>query len=354
MRKFFYGKKIFVTGHTGFKGAWLCLWLYSLGAEVVGYALSPPTRPSLFELCRVDDLITSIVGDIRDAESLRLSLCRAQPEIVFHLAAQPLVRESYRLPAETYATNVMGTVHLFEAIRNCSTVRAVINVTTDKCYENLEQKRPFKETDPLGGFDPYSSSKACSELVTAAYRQSYFHPDAYADHGVAVASARAGNVIGGGDWAAERLLPDCFRALLNSEPIILRNPSAIRPWQHVLEPLLGYLVLAERLHSIGPMVGGSWNFGPASGEELTVEDVVKRLCRMWGGGRYQVEGGSHPHEAGILCLDCEKAQKILGFRPVWGIEQALHASVDWFKRWQSQDDMREVCLGQISAYGELK
>src|SRR5512143_2111798 len=321
---FYKGKKVFITGHTGFKGSWLCLWLNSLGAKVIGYALNPPTNPSLFELCKIDKLMQSTIADVRDGVSLTNAMLAAKPEIVIHMAAQPLVRDSYKIPVETYATNVMGTVNLFEATRQCKTVKAVINVTTDKCYENKEWAWGYRENEPLGGYDPYSNSKACSELVTSAYRSSFFNPRDHAQHRVGVATARAGNVIGGGDWASDRLVPDCMRAFLKGERVLLRNPHAIRPWQHVLEPLRGYLVLGYNLCEDAPRYAEAWNFGPDEHDARTVGWITRKMCDLWGpDASFTVLEGEHPHEAGYLKLDCSKARAHLGWRPVWDLESSL-------------------------------
>lgn len=343
---FWKGKKVFLTGHTGFKGSWLCLWLHRMGAEVHGYALVPPTTPSLFELANVSDLLCSHqIADVRDSATLADAMLRAKPEIVFHLAAQPLVRDSYKIPIETYATNVMGTIHLLEAVRGCPSVKAVVNVTTDKCYENREWVWGYRENEPMGGFDPYSSSKGCSELVTAAYRNSYFQ------HSVALATARAGNVIGGGDWAADRLIPDCLSALLAGETIRIRNPHAIRPWQHVLEPLSGYLTLAQRLYESGAEYAEGWNFGPADDDAKPVEWIVQRMCTFWGNeARYEIDSGDHPHEAHYLKLDCSKARMRLGWQPRWDIEKALHSIIEWINIYSSAGDLRRCCLEQIESY----
>ena len=348
---FYKGKKVFITGHTGFKGSWLCLWLHSLGVKVIGYALNPPTDPSLFKLCRIDELVQSTIADIRDGVSLTNTMLAAKPEIVIHMAAQPLVRDSYKIPVETYATNVMGTVNLFEATRHCETVKAVINVTTDKCYENKEWVWGYRENEPLGGYDPYSNSKACSELVTAAYRSSYFHPRDHAAHGVGVASARAGNVIGGGDWASDRLVPDCIRAILKAEKMIIRNPGAIRPWQHVLEPLAGYLMLAQRLYEDGARYSEAWNFGPDDSDAKPVEWLVKELCAKWGNNAsYALDTGKHPHEAHYLKLDCSKAKAALGWRPIWNIEKAIDSIIEWTKAYAGRRDVASACMEQITAY----
>ncbi|MDA3834673.1 MAG: CDP-glucose 4,6-dehydratase [Spirochaetales bacterium] len=353
--KFWRGKRVFITGHTGFKGSWLCLWLNSLGANVSGYALAPPTDPSLYDLAKVDGLVDSTIGDVRDAESLQLALLSADPQIIIHMAAQPLVRESYRTPVETYAVNVMGTVHLLDAIRKCSSVKAVVNVTTDKCYENREWHWGYRENEAMGGYDPYSSSKGCSELVTAAYRKSFFNPEEYANHGVAIASARAGNVIGGGDWAEDRLICDCVRALLQGEQIQIRNPNAIRPWQHVLGPLSGYLLLAQKLYEEGVSFAQSWNFGPNDSDAKPVEWIVQRLCADWGeGASFKVDQGEHPHEAGWLKLDCSKAKVELGWQPRWSLDIAIEKIVEWTCCYRTGGNVTDICLQQINAYQALE
>lgn len=348
---FWKDKKVFLTGHTGFKGSWLSIWLHSLGANVTGYALEPPTGPSLFVLARVGELVTSVIADVRDLERLKGEMSAASPDIVIHMAAQPLVRDSYKIPVETYAINVMGTVHLLEAVRACPSVRAVVNVTTDKVYENREWHWGYRENEPFGGFDPYSNSKGCSELVTAAYRSSYFNPAEYARHGVALASARAGNVIGGGDWAVDRLIPDILRAVLADEPVRIRNPHAIRPWQHVLEPLSGYLALAQKLYTDGIRFAEGWNFGPSDDDARPVEWIVCRMCAGWGdGARYEIDAGEHPHEAHYLKLDCSKARAELGWQPRWSLERSLDSIIAWTHAFRRQGDLREECLRQIKEY----
>ncbi|MBC7964111.1 MAG: CDP-glucose 4,6-dehydratase [Steroidobacteraceae bacterium] len=350
---FWQGKRVFLTGHTGFKGSWFCIWLHCLGAEVTGYALEPPTSPSLYEMAQVDDLVTSVIADVRDLERLKVEMLAASPDIVIHMAAQPLVRDSYKIPVETYATNVMGTVHLLEAVRSCPGVKAVVNVTTDKCYENREWVWGYRENEPMGGHDPYSSSKGCSELITAAYRTSYFNPADYSNHGVALASARAGNVIGGGDWASDRLIPDIIRAIIAGEPVLIRNPTAIRPWQHVLEPLFGYLLLAHKLYEGGADYAEGWNFGPSDEDARPVEWIVNRLCEQWGNGAcYAIDNDDHPHEAHYLQLDCSKARLELGWRPRWGLEQALESIVAWTRSYRDGKDLRGECMRQITEYGE--
>ncbi len=348
---FWQGKRVFLTGHTGFKGSWLCLWLSRMGAHVTGYALEPPTDPSLFELARVDELVDSCIADVRDLERLKAEMLKASPDVVIHMAAQPLVRDSYKIPVETYAINVMGVVHLLEAVRSCPGVRAVVNVTTDKCYENREWVWGYRENEPMGGFDPYSNSKGCSELVTASYRSSFFNPQRFAEHGVGLASARAGNVIGGGDWATDRLLPDVIRSLLADEPVRIRNPHAIRPWQHVLEPLSGYLALAQKLYEDGAHFAEGWNFGPVDDDAWPVERIVQRMCRQWGeAAQYEIDEGDHPHEAHYLKLDCSKARSGLGWQPRWSLEKALDSIIEWTQHYRSGDDLQKVCLGQIAEY----
>lgn len=348
---FWAGKKVLLTGHTGFKGSWLSMWLRLLGARIHGIALQPPTSPSLFQVAEVEQDIDSEIGDIRNLQTL-LTVVRAfQPEIVIHMAAQSIVRASYKNPVETYETNVMGTVHLLEAVRQVGGVKAVVVVTTDKCYENKEWAWGYRETDQLGGFDPYSNSKGCAELVTAAYRNSFFPPGDYSQHGVAVATARAGNVIGGGDWTEDQLIPDVMRAFAENRPVLLRSPGAIRPWQFVLEPLSGYLTLAERLFLSGPGFGGGWNFGPGESHAQTVEWIVDRLCRQWGSGsQWSKDQGHHPHEAGYLKLDSSMAHTHLQWRSKISLEQALDWTVEWYRAYYGNGPMRAVSLEQIKRF----
>jgi CDP-glucose 4,6-dehydratase len=351
---FWRGKRVFLTGHTGFKGSWLSLWLQQLGAVVTGYALQPPTNPSLFEVAHVAQGMHSIIGDIRDAEKLKQAMIAAQPEIVFHMAAQALVRYSYDFPVETYATNVMGTVHLLEAIRATPSVRSVVNITSDKCYENKEWVWGYRETEPMGGYDPYSNSKGCAELVTAAYRSSYFNAEKYTEHGTALASARAGNVIGGGDWALDRLIPDMLRAIGRGEAVLIRSPNAIRPWQHVLEPLSGYLLLAEKLYAQGPVFAEGWNFGPHDADAQTVGWIIERLTQAWGeGASWKIDGAPQPHEATYLKLDCSKARAQLQWQPRWNIGQTIEKIIEWHKAHALGADMRQITLTQIDAYSEI-
>jgi len=353
-RNFWSSKRVLVTGHTGFKGSWLSLWLHELGAEVVGYALEPPSEPNLFGSLGLASIVRHCHGDIRDHEEVTKLFKRHEPEIVFHLAAQSLVRESYRDPVRTYSTNVMGTVHVLEAARQTPSVRVVINVTSDKCYENKEWLWGYREIDPIGGHDPYSSSKGCAELVTAAYTKSFFFPDRYGtEHQVALSSVRAGNVIGGGDWAADRLVPDCIRALSRSEEVVLRNPRAFRPWQHVMEPLRGYLLLAEKSWDPGSLFAGAWNFGPSADESWSVECVVKEMIRLWGSGSYRSDAQGHPHEANQLKLDCSKAVAQLGWRPHYSVLKALEKTVAWYKLFHggiSAQALREFTQTQIRHY----
>jgi len=347
---FWRGRRVLLTGHTGFKGAWLTLWLQRLGARVTGFSLKPPTEPNLFELARVAQGMDSRTGDVRDLEAVVGVIREASPDIVIHLAAQALVRRGYASPVETYAVNVMGTVHLLEAVRHQPTVRVVLVVTSDKCYENRDWVWGYREHEPMGGSDPYSSSKGCAELVTAAYRQSYF---ATAEK-VVVGSARAGNVIGGGDWAADRLVPDVLTAFAAGRAVQIRSPHAIRPWQHVLEPLSGYLQLIERLWEAGPAFAEGWNFGPRAEDARPVAWVVERLCALWGdGARWERDGQPHPYEAHALTLDCAKAHRRLGWQPRLTLEQALAWTVEWYRAYRSGADMRATTLAQIQQYEAL-
>jgi CDP-glucose 4,6-dehydratase len=347
----FQNRKVLITGHTGFKGSWLCLLLHKLGADVYGYALEPPTNPSLFEKAGIAELITSEIGDIRDLDHLLRFMQQVRPEIVIHMAAQPLVRESYKIPVDTYAINVMGTVNLLEACRLTPGIKAIVNVTTDKCYENREWHWGYRENEAMGGYDPYSNSKGCSELVTAAYRNSYFNPANYADHGVALASARAGNVIGGGDWAADRLIPDFIRFIVSGETIKIRSPYAIRPWQHVLEPLTGYLTLAAKLFTEGAQYVGGWNFGPDDKDAKNVEWITSTLCKLWGDNvGYEIDTNPQPHEANYLKLDCSKAKAELGWYPKWNIETTLKSIVEWNKSYLNKEDIRKITERQIDQY----
>ncbi|MCE3265119.1 MAG: CDP-glucose 4,6-dehydratase [Pseudoduganella sp.] len=352
---FWQGKRVFLTGHTGFKGSWLSLWLQSLGADVSGYALAPPSHPCLFEAARVGAGMRSTIGDIRDADALRAALQAAQPEIVIHMAAQALVRYSYTHPVETYATNVMGLVNLFEAVRSTPGIKAVLNVTSDKCYENQEWPWGYRENEPLGGYDPYSNSKACAELVTGAYRNSFFNPAQHGVHGVALGSGRAGNVIGGGDWAEDRLVPDMVRAIAAGQPVRIRSPHAIRPWQHVLEPLSGYLALAERLATDGPAFAQAFNFGPHDTDARPVQWIVERLCAQWGeGAAWALDAAPQPHEATYLKLDCSKARTRLDWQPRWPLARTLDEIVAWHKAHARGDDMRSVTLAQIATYQQTE
>jgi CDP-glucose 4,6-dehydratase len=337
------GRRVLVTGHTGFKGSWLSLWLHALGAEVTGYALPPPTAPSLFAAARIGELVRHVEGDVRDPAALREAVAEARPQAIFHLAAQPLVRQSYEQPVETYATNVMGTVHVLEGCRRTDSVKAAVCITSDKCYENRETMRPYRESDPMGGYDPYSSSKGAAEIVISAWRRSY-------PTGPLIASVRAGNVIGGGDWALDRLVPDIVRAMLRGQPVEIRNPDSIRPWQHVLEALGGYLVIAERLLAGDKAVATAYNFGPADDDTQPVSWVVERMLQSWGGGEWVRPEGAQPHEATLLRLDCSKAWDELGWRPRFRLEEALDKVVEWHKGVAAGGDARAISLKQIDDY----
>jgi len=344
----FEGKTVLVTGHTGFKGSWLSIWLRELGANVIGYALEPYTENDIFVVAGVDRKIKSNIGDIRDFDKLKETFDKYRPEIVFHLAAQPLVRLSYAQPRLTYDTNVGGTVNLLECCRAGDSVKVIINVTSDKCYDNKEWMWGYRENDTLGGYDPYSSSKACSEIITAAYRGSFFNAG-----NKFLSSVRAGNVIGGGDWREDRLVPDCIRALKKSEPVGIRSPRSVRPWQHVLEPLSGYLSLASRMHENGEKYSGAWNFGPYYGSIITVEELTKKIIGYWGSGQYKDLSGQssqEPHEAGLLTLDISKAIHQLNWAPVLNVSEAIEYTVNWYKASQVDYDF---CAGQINDYAAL-
>ena len=346
---FWKDKRVFLTGHTGFKGSWLSLWLASMGAKVKGYALAPNTTPNLFEVLAIDSQIEkSHIADIRDLASLQKAMSEARPDVVIHMAAQPLVRYSYANPVETYATNVMGTVHVLESARTIESVRATVIVTTDKCYENKEWVWGYRENEPMGGYDPYSNSKGCAELVTSAYRQSYFSAPNSSNK---LASARAGNVIGGGDWSEDRLIPDAFRAFEAGKPLLIRNPLATRPWQHVLEPLSGYLILAQALYEQGSAFASGWNFGPRDEDNRAVQEVVDLLISGWGdSARWEKEGSEQPYEANLLKLDCSKAHTQLGWIPKWNLEMATQKIVDWQKAHKAKENMQEISLAQINQY----
>jgi CDP-glucose 4,6-dehydratase len=345
------GKTVLITGHTGFKGSWLSIWLKELGAKVVGYSLNPSTSEDNFVLSGLNNRIIDIRGDVRDLDKLKKVFKEHKPEFVFHLAAQPLVRLSYEMPLATYETNVMGTLNVLEAIRASSSVKAGIMITTDKCYENKEQIWGYRETDALGGYDPYSSSKGCAEILIASYRNSYFNPKQYELHQKAIASVRAGNVIGGGDWSKDRLIPDAVRALMNDEPINIRNPHSTRPWQFVLEPLYGYLLLASKMYEGGISYSSAWNFGPNEDNLVAVNKVVDCMIRCWGRGSYKIlENDTNlKHEAALLSLDCTKAKTYLNWKPTYDIENALRLTVDWYKHYK-EIDVYELCAQQIKNY----
>lgn len=348
------GRRVFLTGHTGFKGGWLALWLAGKGALVRGYALDPSTEPNLFTVANVGTVLEDVRGDIGDLAKLTASMTEFRPDAVFHLAAQPLLRRSYIDPLATYSTNVMGTANVLEAIRKTPTVRAVVSVTSDKCYENLESGAAYRETDPLGGHDPYSSSKACAEIVSAAYRSSFFPPDRFSEHHVALATARAGNVIGGGDWSEDRLIPDLIRGFQSGEPVLIRRPNAIRPWQHALEPLHGYMMLAEQLLAERPQFASAFNFGPSDEDAWPVGRIATRLAEMWGeGAAWRLDDQPGVHEAHYLRLDSDKARKVLGWHSCLGIEAALQWTTNWFRLWQHGADMQQQSIADIAQYEQL-
>jgi CDP-glucose 4,6-dehydratase len=348
---FWVGKRIFLTGHTGFKGSWLAFWLTRLGAQVTGYALPPATKPNLFSILEIAKDVDSHQGDVRDLHHLTSTMKSARPDIVIHMAAQALVRQSYVSPVETYATNVMGTVNLLESIRSVETVRVTINITSDKCYENREWPWGYRESDAMGGHDPYSSSKGCAELVTAAYRSSFFSSFCEPERRIALASARAGNVIGGGDWSPDRLIPDVFRAIESGNSVKIRNPLAVRPWQHVLEPLHGYLMLAENLWHEGHSFAEGWNFGPEESGCRPVGEIVAKLCSLWGeSAHWEIDHRTQPHEAQMLRLDIAKSRQRLRWQPKWSLDEALRNTVSWQKAFGLGEDMRRITTGQIDRY----
>ncbi len=350
--EFWHGKRVLLTGHTGFKGGWLAIWLQKWGAEVSGLALEPATTPSLFKLARVGEGMESHICDLRDLSGVQARVAEFKPEIVLHLAAQPLVREGYRDPLGTYASNVMGTLHLLESVRQVGGVRSVVVVTTDKVYANNEWAWPYRENEPLGGHDPYSSSKACCELVAQSFAASYFPVSRYAEHGLALATARAGNVLGGGDFSADRLVPDVLAAWSRGEPVTLRYPQAVRPWQHALEPLAGYLQLAQGLYEQGTAVAGAWNFGPAESDTCNVGEVVARLAAQWPEAPGLKVEASELHEAGLLRLDSSRARQLLGWQPRWALDDCLSRTLDWHLAWQRGEDMRHFTQAQLTAYWE--
>ncbi len=353
-RSFWKGRKVLVTGHTGFKGGWLSLWLNALGANVTGYALAPPTQPNLFEQADVGGTVHSIRADIRDFLRLKSALTECGPDVVIHMAAQSVVRRGYEDPIETYSSNVMGTVNILEAIRQAKQPCVVVNVTSDKCYANREWVWGYRENEPMGGRDPYSNSKGCAELVTTAYRESFFRPESLDRHGVALASARAGNAIGGGDWTSDQLIPDLMRAFLAGQPCLIRNPSSFRPWQFVLEPLRGYLMLAERLSEDAPRFASGWNFGPADADAKPVSWIADKLAASWGKqSLWTQDSATHPMEANALKLDASKAAACLGWHPVLPLKSALEWIVDWYRAFQNGDDLRRLTEAQIERYESL-
>jgi CDP-glucose 4,6-dehydratase len=342
---FWQGKRVFLTGHTGFKGSWLSLWLVSLGAEVKGYALNPPTSPSLFNEAQVGSIIDSQIGDIRDQDVLYESMTSFNPDILFHMAAQPLVRYSYDAPIETYEVNVIGTAKVLEVARSCFNLKTIVNITTDKCYENDDRSKGYREDDPMGGYDPYSSSKGCAELVTSAYRRSFLQGQS-----IGIASVRAGNVIGGGDWADNRLIPDILTSFEKNEPVVIRNPKAIRPWQHVLEPLSGYLILAQKLYGDQKEYAEGWNFGPNDSDSKPVDWILDKMISKWPNSSWKLDVNSNPHEANFLKLDISKAKLKLGWKPVWELNYTLEKIIAWHRAWLDKKDMQAMCLAEIKEY----
>ena len=342
---FWQGKRVFLTGHTGFKGSWISLWLFSLGAEVRGYSLNPPTVPSLFKEAKINTLVDSCIGDIRDRDTLHKSMTEFNPDILIHMAAQPLVRYSYEAPVETYEVNVVGTAKVLQVARSCPNLKAVVNITTDKCYENDDRVEGYKEDDPMGGYDPYSSSKGCAELVASSYRRSFLR-----DLGIGLASVRAGNVIGGGDWADDRLIPDILRSFEKSEPVVVRNPKASRPWQHVLEPLSGYLILAQKLYDNQDEHAEGWNFGPNEQDVKPVDWILDKMTSKWPNASWELDENPSPHEAGFLKLDISKAKLKLGWNPIWELSYTLEKIISWHQAWLNKEDMQARCITEIKEY----
>jgi len=344
-QEFWKGKRVFLTGHTGFKGSWLSIWLNSLGCIVKGYALTPPTSPSLFITAKVDDLIDSQIGDIRNYELLSEAMNKFNPDIVFHMAAQSLVRKSYSNPIETYEVNTIGTVNVLEAARSCENLKVVINITTDKCYENEAFDKSYKESDPMGGYDPYSSSKGCAEIITSAYRRSFYN-----ELGIGLASVRAGNVIGGGDWAEDRLIPNILRSFEEKKPVLIRNPNSTRPWQHVLEPLSGYLKLAQKIYFDANLFSEGWNFGPNDSDVKTVEWIVDKMSSKWPYSSWKIDDNPSLHESSYLKLDISKAKLKLDWMPKWQLEFALEKIFNWHVSWLENNNMQQVCIAEIKEY----
>jgi CDP-glucose 4,6-dehydratase len=349
-KQFWSGKRVFLTGHTGFKGSWMSLWLHSLGAIIKGYSLEPNTFPSLFNEAKVNEIIDSNIGDIRNLVNLQKSLIQFDPDILIHMAAQPLVRYSYDKPIETYEVNVIGTAKVLEAALSCNKLKAIINITTDKCYENEESDKKYMEDDPLGGFDPYSSSKACSEIISSAYYRSFFQ-----NKKVGLATARSGNVIGGGDWAQDRLIPDILRSFQEKKSVIVRSPKSIRPWQHVLEPISGYLTLAQKLYCEPEKFSEGWNFGPNEEDAKSVEWILNKMILKWPNATWKLDKNYSPHEANFLKLDIEKAKSRLCWLPAWNIEYSIDKSIEWHQAWLNKQNMQDFCVNQINQYiGDMK
>jgi len=349
---FWKGKNVFITGHTGFKGGWLSTWLKKHGANVLGYSLQPPTNPNLFEAANIKEGIDSIIADVRDLENLKSVILSRKPEIIIHMAAQAIVRYSYNNPVETLTTNIVGTLNVLESVRDNDFVRAIVIVTSDKCYENKEWVWGYRETDSLGGYDPYSASKSCSELIAFCYYNSFFNPSDYGkDHHIAIATARAGNVIGGGDWAIDRLIPDCIKALSKNDVIVMRHPNASRPWQFVLEPLYGYLELAQKLYNDGPIYGGAWNFGPDDSNIKPVKWIVEQIIKLWGTpASWKTFGNNQPHETSYLKLDCSKAKSQLNWYPRWNLKESLEKTIEWYKAYYNGEDVLKIMMEQIEKY----